>query len=72
MFFGYDVMKRERSEERAYDCGFLPYHNKVKSYTQLMIGDNDLNNHNNNVLAMLLQSCKYMKTRNGCVSTEIY
>ena len=34
--------------------------------TQLLIGDNDLNNHNNNVLAMLLQSCKHKKTRNSC------
>ena len=34
--------------------------------TQFPIGDNHLNNHTNNVLAMLLQSCKHKKTRNSC------
>ena len=34
--------------------------------TQLLIGDNHLNNHNNNVLAMLLQSCKHKNTMNSC------
>ena len=29
--------------------------------TQFPIGDNHLNNHTNNVLAMLLQSCKHKK-----------
>ena len=38
---------------------------RLKIYnTQLQIGDNHLNNHNNNVLAMLLQSCKHKKTKN--------
>ena len=47
-------------------CGLVPYHNNIKIYTQLLIGDNALNNHNDNILAMLLQSCKHMKTRNSC------
>ena len=34
--------------------------------TQFPIGDNHLNNHTNNVLAMILQSCKHKKTRNSC------
>ena len=41
--------------------------NKDQVYnTQFPIGDNHLNNHTNNVLAMLLQSCKHKKTRNSC------
>ena len=48
-------------------CRLVPYLHNLKIYdTQLLIGDNDLNNHNNNVLAMLLQSCKHKKTRNSC------
>ena len=46
-FFAYDVLKRERAEDRA----------DVGSFTQLLIGDNDLNNHNGycscNVIAKL-------------------
>ena len=53
MFFASDVLKRERAEYRAY-VGSFP------------IGDNDLNNHNDNVLAMLLQGCTHMKARNSC------
>ena len=35
-------------------CGLVPYLNNIKIYnTQLLIGDNDLNNHNNNVVANL-------------------
>ena len=48
-------------------CGLVPYLNNILIYnTQLLIGDNDLNNHNDNVVAMLLQSCKHKKTRNSC------
>ena len=48
-------------------CGLVPYLNNIKIYnTQFLIGDNDLNNHNNNVLAMLLQGCKHKKTRTSC------
>ena len=48
-------------------CGLVPYLNNIMIYnTQLLIGDNDLNNHNNNDLAMLLQICKHKKTRNSC------
>ena len=48
-------------------CGLVPYLNNIMIYnTQLLIGDNDLNNHNNYVLALLLQSCKHKKTRNTC------
>ena len=62
MFFAYDVLKRERAEDRAY-VGAFPI---IKIYTiTVLIGDNYLNNHNDNVLAMSLQSCKHghMKTR---------
>ena len=39
-------------------CGLVPYLNNINIYnTQLLIGENYLNNHNNNVHAMLLQSC---------------
>ena len=48
-------------------CGLVPYLNTIMIYnTQLLIGDNYLNNKNNTVLAMLLQSCKHKKTRNSC------
>ena len=39
---------------------------QVYNYTQFPIGDNHLNYHTNNVLAMSLQSCKHKKTRNSC------
>ena len=56
IFFTYDVLKRQHL------CGLVPYHNNIKIYnTQLLIGDNDINNHNDNVLAMLLQSCKHLE-----------
>ena len=55
MIFAYDVLKRERAEDRAY-VGSFP--NICKDlYTQLLIGDNDLNNNNDycscNVIAKL-------------------
>ena len=62
-FFAYDVLKRERAEDSAYVGSFPTI---IKIYTQLLIGDNDLTNHDDNVLAMLLQSCKHIKTRNSC------
>ena len=45
----------------------LSYNNNYKDlYTQLLMGDNDLNNHKVTALAMVLQSCKHLKTRNTC------
>ena len=58
MFFPYDVLKRERAEDRAYVGSVL-----IITSTPLPIGDNDFNNLNNTVLAMLLQSCKHVKTK---------
>ena len=43
MFFAYDVLKRDRAEDRAY-VGSFPII-MIYMYTQLLIGDNDLNNH---------------------------
>ena len=67
--FAYDVLKRERAEDIAYVGSFtimIQCNINIYNYTQLLIGDNYLNNHNDIVLAMLLQSCKYIKTRNSC------
>ena len=50
-------------------CWLVPYlnNNIIMIYNiQLLIGDNDPNNNNINVLAMVLQSCKHKKTRNSC------
>ena len=58
------MLKRERAEDNA--CvGSFPVLIKIYNI-QLLIGDKYLNNHNNNVLAVLLQSCKHKKTRNSC------
>ncbi len=57
------MLKRKRAEDRA-DVGSFPTIIIYRS-TQSLIGDNDLNNHDNTVLAMLLESCKHMKTRNN-------
>ena len=62
------MLKRERAEDNAY-VGSFPILIKITLQvynTQFPIGDNHLNNHTNNVLAMLLQSCKHKKTRNSC------
>ena len=57
MFLYIRVEKGASRRQRL--CGLVPYHNKIKIYTQLLIGDNDLNNYNYIVLAMLLQICKH-------------
>ena len=57
------MLKGEGAEDNAY-VGSFPILIKVYN-TQLPIGDNHLNNHNNNVLAMLLQSCKHKETKNS-------
>ena len=64
-FFAHNLLKRERSEYRAH-VGSFPIIIYNYLYTRLLIGNNDLNNHDDLVLAMLLQSCKHMKTRNSC------
>ena len=58
------MLKRERAEDNAY-VGSFPILIKIYN-TQLPIGDNHINNHNNNVLAMILQSCKDKNTKNSC------
>ena len=67
--FSYMRRVEKGASRRQCLCGLVPYLNNINIYnTQfgLLIGGNDLNNHNNNVLAMLLQSCKHKKTRNSC------
>ena len=52
------------SSRRHCLCRLVPYLNNstLQVYnTQFPIGDNHLNNHTNNVLAMLLQSCKNIR-----------
>ena len=74
------MLKRERAEDNAY-VGSFPILIKITLQvykTQFPIGDNHLNNHTKNVLAMLLQSCKHKKTRNsyrmyvGCWADFLY
>ena len=69
VFLHATCLKGERAEDNALVCSFPILIIIIKIYnTQLLIGDNYLNNHNNNVLAMLLQSCsKHKKTRNSCI-----
>ena len=52
MFSGMRRVEKGTSRRQRL-CGLVPFNN-IKIYnTQLLIGDYDLNNHNNNVLAML-------------------
>ena len=55
-FFSYDVLKRERAEDRAY-VGSFPIICKDLSISHLLMADNDLNNHKGycscNVIAKL-------------------
>ena len=57
MFFAHDVLKMEREEDKDYVGSFPIICKDLYNYTQLLIGDNDLNNHKDycscNVIAKL-------------------